>query len=105
MIGGGNASGKTSALLAASAIQSANPKHRAVIFRRDYPSLKHIISASYALFFPMRATYNKSDHCWTFPSGSTIEFAHLEDETAIYQHSGKEYSFCGFDEIQQLPGD
>jgi Terminase large subunit, T4likevirus-type, N-terminal len=105
MIGGGAGSGKTSALLAAAALQSGNPKHRGVLFRRDYPSLKHIISASYALFMPMRATYNKSDHTWTFPSGATIEFSHLEDETAVFQHAGKEYSFIGFDELTQLPGD
>lgn len=106
LIGGGNASGKTSVLLAASAMQSANPKHRAIIFRKDYPSLKHIISSSYALFLPMRATYNKSDHTWTFnPSGATIEFSHLEDEAAVFQHAGKQYSFIGFDELTQLPGD
>ena len=105
MIGGGNASGKTSALLAASAIQSALPKHHAVIFRKDYPSLKHIISASYALFLPMRASYNRSDHTWTFPSGATLEFSHLEDEAAVFQHAGKEYSFAAFDELTQLPGD
>jgi Terminase large subunit, T4likevirus-type, N-terminal len=105
MIGGGAGSGKTSGLLAAAATQSGNPKHRAVIFRRDFPSLRHIISASYPLFLPLRASYNKSEHCWTFPSGSTLEFSHLEDETAMYQHAGKEYSFCGFDELTQLPGD
>jgi hypothetical protein len=105
MMGGGAGSGKTSGLLAAGALQTANPKHRAVIFRRDYPSLKHIISASYPLFLPLRATYNKQEHTWRFPSGATIEFSHLEDETAVYQHAGKEYSFIGFDELQQLPGD
>jgi Terminase large subunit, T4likevirus-type, N-terminal len=105
LIGGGNNSGKTSALLAASAMASANPKHRAIIFRKDYPSLKHIISASYALFLPMRGTYNKSDHTWTWPSGSTLEFSHLEDESAVFQHAGKQYSFIGFDELTQLPGD
>jgi len=52
-------------------MSSGNPKHRAIIFRKDYPSLKHIISSSYALFLPMRASYNKSDHTWTFPSGAT----------------------------------
>jgi hypothetical protein len=86
-------------------LQSGNPKARAIVFRKDYPSLKHIISASYALFVPMRGGYNKSDHCWTFPSGSTLEFSHLEDEAAVYQHAGKEYSFIGYDEVQQLPGD
>ena len=102
---GGAGSGKSSALLAAAALQIANQKHRAVIFRRDFPSLRHIISASYALFLPLGASYNKAEHCWTFPRGATIEFAHLEDETAMYQHAGKEYSFIGFDELQQLPGD
>jgi hypothetical protein len=95
----------TSALLAAAALQTANPKHRAVIFRRDFPSLQHIISASYPLFLPLGASYNKQEHTWLFKSGSTIEFSHLEDETAVYQHAGKEYSFIGFDELQQLPGD
>jgi hypothetical protein len=105
MIGGGAGSGKTSGLLGSAATQSGNPKHRAVIFRRDFPSLRQIISASYALFLPMRATYNKAEHLWTFPSGSTLGFSHLEDETAMYQHAGQEYSFIGFDELTQLPGD
>jgi hypothetical protein len=105
LIGGGNASGKTSALLAAAAMQSGNSKHRAIIFRKDYPSLKHIISSSYPLFLPMRATYNKSEHCWYWPSGATLEFSHLEDEAAVFQHAGKQYSFIGFDELTQLPGD
>jgi Terminase large subunit, T4likevirus-type, N-terminal len=105
MIGGGAGSGKTSALLAAAALQSGNPRSRAIIFRRDYPSLKQIISAGMALFIPMRGTYNKAEHTWTFPSGSTLGFSHLEDETAMYQHAGQEYSFIGFDELTQLPGD
>ncbi len=105
MMGGGAGSGKSSALLAAAVAQSANPRHRAAIFRRDFPSLRHIISASYALFLPMRGVYNKAEHTWRFPSGGTLEFSHLEDETAVYQHAGKEYSFLGFDELQQLPGD
>jgi hypothetical protein len=105
MIGGGAGSGKSSALLAASAAASANPKHRAVIFRRDMPSLRHLISSSYALFVPLGAGYNKSEHTWRFSSGSTLEFAHLEDDAAVFQHSGKEYSFIGFYELTQLPGD
>jgi hypothetical protein len=105
LLGGGNASGKTSALLAAAAMQTGNSRHRAVIFRKDYPSCKHIISSSYPLFLPMRASYNKSEHCWYWPSGSTLEFSHLEDEAAVFQHAGKQYSFIGFDELTQLPGD
>ena len=105
LIGGGNNSGKTSALLAAAAALSGNPKHRAIIFRKDYPSLRHIISSSFALFLPMRATYHRSEHTWQWPSGSTLEFSHLEDESAVYQHSGKQYSYLGFDQLEQLPGD
>ena len=105
LIGGGNNSGKTSALLAGGASQTGNGKHRAIIFRKDYPSLRHIISSSFALFLPMRATYNRSEHTWTWPSGSTLEFSHLEDEAAVFQHAGKQYSFIGFDELTQLPGD
>src|SRR5436190_24328555 len=71
MMGGGAGGGKTSGLLAAAASQSANPRHRAVIFRKDYPSLRHIISASYPLFLPLGATYNKSEHTWRFPRGGS----------------------------------
>src|SRR6266700_1952975 len=82
MIGGGAGSGKTSALLAAAARQSANPKHRAILFRVSYPALKHIISGSHELFTPLRGEYNRSEHVWRFNnSGATIEFGHLEDET------------------------
>jgi hypothetical protein len=105
MVGGGVGGGKTSALLASAATQSSNPKHRAVIFRRDHPSLKHIVSASYPLFLPLGATYNRQEHTWRWRSGSTLEFSHFEDETAMFQHAGKEYSFIGFDELTQLPGD
>lgn len=72
MMGGGAGSGKTSALIADAAAQTANPKHRAVLFRRDYPSMKHLISSSYALFLPLGATYNKQEHTWAFRSGATI---------------------------------
>jgi hypothetical protein len=105
LIGGGNNSGKTSVLLAASAISSGNAKSRAIIFRKDYPSLKQIISDSHALFLPMRATYNRSDHTWRWPSGATLEFSHLEDESAVFQHSGKRYNFLGFDEVTHLGAD
>src|SRR5439155_18626077 len=88
LIGGGNNSGKTSALLAAAAALSGNAKHRAIIFRKDYPSLRHIISSSFALFLPMRAVYSKAEHTWRWPSSATLEFSHLEDETAFFQHSG-----------------
>ncbi len=53
----------------------------------------------------MRGVYNKSDHTWQWSSGSTLEFSHLEDEAAVFQHAGKQYSFIGFDELTQLPGD
>lgn len=102
---GGAGSGKTSALLVSAALQCANPKSHAIICRRDMPSLRQMISASYGLFLPMRATYNKAEHVWTFPSGGTLAFGHLEDEVAMYQHAGQEYSFIGFDELTQLPGD
>jgi hypothetical protein len=105
MLGSGIGSGKTSALLAAAARQTGNPRHRAAIFRLDYPSLRHIIASSIPLFLPLGATYNKSEHVWRFPKGSTILFSHLEDELAMYQHAGAEYSFLGFDEAQQLAGD
>ncbi len=65
LAGGGGGGGKTSALLAAAAIQSANPQHRAIIFRKDIPSLRHIILKSVPLFAPMRATYNKQERTWT----------------------------------------
>lgn len=105
MLGGGLGGGKTSALLVAAALQCANSKSRAVIFRRDYPSLRQIIASSFSLFLPMRGVYNKGEHTWRFPSGGTITFSHLEDAVAVYQHAGAEYSFLGFDEAQQLPGD
>ena len=105
LIGGGAGGGKTSALLMAGARQIKNRYHRAVIFRQDFPSLRQIISKSVLLFPQLGGDYNKSEHIWEFPSGATILFSHLENELAVAQHSGQEYSFIGYDELQQLPGD
>jgi len=110
MIGGGIASGKTSALLVSGAMQCSHPESRAIIFRKDFPSLRQIIASSYRLFTPMGATYNKSEHTWNFPgkrggSGGTLEFSHLEDESTVYQKSGQDFSYLGFDEVCLLPAD
>lgn len=40
---------------------------------------------------------------WTFPSGATIRFGYLNNQSDLKQYKGPSYSFCGFDELTSFP--
>jgi predicted phage terminase large subunit-like protein len=39
---------------------------------------------------------------WTFPSGATIKFGHLQHDDDKYNYAGGEYQLIGFDELTQF---
>lgn len=75
---------------------------RGVIVRRQYSSLKDLITKAYRIFprlFP-GATYNKSNREWQFPTGEVLIFDYIEKkEQYEAKFHGQEYSFLGFDEL------
>jgi hypothetical protein len=105
LYGGAAGGGKSTALLASAVSQTANGAHRALILRRSYPMLKDLIAQSHEFYRGLGATYNKTDHQWTFPSGAIVEFGHLDSDEDKYNYQGRAFSFIGWDELTNWPGD
>ena len=106
VLGGGSAGGaKTESLLAGAMSQVENPLHRALLIRRSYPMLRDMIGRSHELYPALGGSYSKQERMWTFPSGATIEFGYLDSPEDRFNYQGRQFSFLGFDELTQLPGD
>lgn len=105
LFGGALGGGKTDGLLMAAFNQADNPAHRAIIFRRTFPRLKDVIGRSWELFPDLGATYNKQEKQWTFPSGAIVEFGYLDSPEDVSVYRGRAFSFLGFDELGEWPGD
>jgi hypothetical protein len=76
-----------------------------VLFRRTFPDLSRpggLILRLIARLPPQVATYNKTEHRWTFRNGSIIELAHLERDADVGKYQGAEYQLIGFDELTQF---
>ncbi len=103
--GGAAGGGKSDAMLMA-ALQFVHvPGYSAVIFRRTYPQLSEgdgLIPRSKEWLAGTGASWNKTESRWTFPSGATLTFRHLQHEDDVYNHQGAAYQFVGFEELTQF---
>lgn len=80
---------------------------RGILFRRTFPELKDVVDKSEKWFpqiFP-QATYNKSDHMWTFPDGEKLIFGFLEREADYWKYHGHQYPWLAFEELTNWPDD
>ena len=76
-----------------------------IIFRLYNPDLKDIIAKSKVIIngaFP-GSKFNKKDQEWTFETGETLAFRHLENIKAYDQYHGHSYPFIGFEELTNWP--
>ena len=81
--------------------QGFGAEWRGVIFRETYPQLKDVVNKSTKIFkraFP-GATYNKSEHEWTFPTGEVLLFRHMKDPSSYWDYHGHAYPFIGWEEL------
>lgn len=102
MFGGSIGGGKSQGLLMAATEFKDHSSYRALILRRTFKDLAQLIERSQVLYRQFGATYNISNHLWTFPSGATIEFGHCENDNDRFSYQGREYSFLGIDELTLL---
>lgn len=102
--------GKTDALLMSFAMWTGKGFGRdwkGIIFRRTYPELSDIINKSkkwFNVLFP-GAEYNESKHCWTWPTGEQLYFAHMRVTDDYWSYHGHEYPFIGWEELTTWPDD
>jgi hypothetical protein len=100
--GGAAGGGKSFGLLLESLRNIENPEFGATIFRRTYPQITAqggIWQESIKLFPQCGATANNSELKWTFASGATIQFRHLQHEATVREYDGSQIAFIGFDEL------
>lgn len=103
---GGAAGGGKSAALLMGALQYVDvPGYHALILRRTFKQLTKgdaLIPLSHEWLSNTDARWNAQDHKWTFPSGATVEFGHVEHEDSKYDYQGAAYHYMGFDELSQF---
>lgn len=104
LYGGAAGGGKSDSLLMEALRYVHAPGYTAIIFRRTYPQLSQaggLIPRSFELLHS-QAKWNGERKTWTFPSGATLEFGHIQYENDKYNYQGSAFSFIGFDELTQF---
>lgn len=100
--GGAAGPGKSTALLIAALQYTDVPGYAAIIFRRTYPQLRMpggLIEKSHEWLGGTDAIWNQGSSQWTFPSGATLSFGHLQHEQSKYDYQSSEFQFVAFDEL------
>lgn len=108
MLYGGSRSGKTFIIIFAIIVRACKVKSRHVVLRQTFNSVKTSIWLDtlvkvLQIAFPKLVTHpNKSDYFLTFPNGSEVWFAGLDDDKRVEKILGKEYSTMFFNECSQI---
>lgn len=100
LFGGARGGGKSDFLLG-DFLQDINlgPVWRGIIFRKSYPELEELLVRAKEIFGPHGANYSVSQKTFTFPSGATLKFRHLENEEDAGLYQGHQYTWIGWDEL------
>ena len=76
------------------------PGIKVIIFRRTFPQLRDAVEQPMrAELPPGLATYNKTDHTFTFRNGSMIQLGYLRHETDVENYQGAEWQLVIFEEV------
>jgi hypothetical protein len=102
LYGGAAGGGKSESLLVEALRYTHVPGYRALLLRRSYPELEGkgsgLIPRSMELLMDT-AKYDRHKHVWTFPSGATLGFGHLEYAASVYIYHSAQFAYIGFDEL------
>ena len=100
--GGAAGGGKTWALLLEPLRHVRNPKFGAVYFRRTYPQITNeggLWDESQNLYPFAGGKPTESALKWSFGSGASVRFAHLQHEKDKYSWQGSQIALICFDEL------
>ena len=105
LFGGQAGGGKSDALLMSALMFVDYPDYNALLFRRTFPDLDMpgaIMNRSREWLAGTDAEWSEKKKRWTFPSGATLTFGHLQFEKDKYHYQGAELQYIGFDELTQF---
>lgn len=106
LYGGSAGGGKSVALLVAALQYVEEPGYSALILRRTYKQLAKADSilskAKEWLLNRPGVRWRESDHKFTFPSGATLEFGHMNTEADALDYQGGSWPFVAPDETTQF---
>ena len=100
--GGAAGGGKSDALLMAALQYVDQPGYAALILRRTFPELRGaegLLNRGLSWLKRTDAHGTEDGKLWTFPSGATLRFGHVETEADRFNYDGQAYQFVGFDEL------
>lgn len=100
---GGAAGGGKSVWLLAGALQYVDcPGYAALLLRRNFPDLSQpggLLDLSHEWLDGTDAKWKEVMRQWTFPSGATLTFGHMDNKSEMKRYRGGEYQYVGIDEI------
>lgn len=77
-----------------------HPKFKGLFLRRSMPELRNeVIPRAKDYFRPFGGVFNKTDSCFTFPSGALFFFAHVEHEDDVHNFDSMQPNYVAFDEL------
>lgn len=104
--GGAAGGGKSDALLMGALQYVDVPGYAALILRRTYAELAMpgaIMDRSFEWLSGTDAIWTAGEHKWTFPSGATLSFGHVQYEMDRYNYQSAEFQYLAFDELTEFP--
>lgn len=109
MFGGAAGGGKSDFLLMAFLTLIHKPHYRGLILRRRSVDLRRsdaILDRALSWWSNPRLgiRYHAQDRKFTFPSGATCEFGHINNENDKLNYQGGSWHFIAFDELTQFTG-
>ena len=102
LFGGQAGGGKSDALLMSALMFVDYPDYNALLFRRTFPDLDMpgaIMNRSREWLAGTDAEWSEKKKRWTFPSGATLTFGHLQFEKDKYHYKVEELQYIGFYEL------
>src|SRR6266536_2641446 len=100
--GGAKGGGKSDAVNMAAAEQVHHQRYHGIIFRRTYGELQDLIDRARPVYHQVGARWNDQKKRFTFPSGAHITYAYCEDPGDEDRYLGREYTYMGFDQLEQM---
>jgi len=105
LFGGAAGPGKSSGLLMAALQYVDQPGYAALLLRRTFKDLSlpgALMDRASEWLRPTDASWHPTEMTWSFPTGATLTFGHLQWESDKYQYQSAEFQFVGFDELTQF---